>query len=1094
MMNFKIKSILVALVAFFATYYSSAQFYQGSNLDFGKNRVQYREFEWYFYPTEHFEVYYYQGGEQLAQYVLVSSEKNLKTVEKFFDYSIEDKVQILSYAKQSEFRQSNIGISNDDQYNIGGAARIMGSKMFVYYEGDHAALEKQIREGLSKVVFNEMMYGGDWKDVLKSSTLLSMPKWYEDGIISFASTKEFPESENFMRDLVQKKKVGSINRLQGRESKLVGHAFWRYIAEVYGENVIPNILYMTRLSRNVESGFLFVLGLSLDTVTNDFIKYYKDKYSSVKSNIIPGYAPKPSKDATRAELKAWKKLEKQLGALAVKYKKKYTYSQFELSPDAKKMAFVTNEMGQYKIWIYDIEKEKLKRVLKREYKLDRLVDESFPVLTWHPSSEVLTYMYERRGRAFIGNYQLEEKKKVEKELFRIEKVIDIQYSRDGKKIVFSGVNKGRTDIYLYQVLGNNQEQLTNDIYDDINPKFIDNDERIIFASNRNDDTLRVEDQGKLENLNKDIYVFDLENRSKILERITTTPDQDEHHPFLYSPKHYTFLSNGRGVDNRYLARVDSAIARIDTTVHYRYFTTTELLSDFPRNPYDYSFNATSGDYTLLFKKNNRPVIYIGNRSADKVLTNGAEQFVGGAAQKTGGGEILTPQSDSLGIDEIDIDNYVFEDDRKNYTFEKETVRVQEMTPDGVAPAIDSAAVVVDIPKSRGYRLNFATDYVLSQVDNSFTNAFYQKFSSPTSINPGISALTKFGLSDLFEDYKLVGGVRLAFNLQNNDFGVSFENLKHRVDRKFTFQRLAQTSVDEFNYYKVHTTALSYQWKYPFNELASLRFTGMFRQDRNVTSSIDPISLVERNIYTYQVGARLEYVFDNTINKGLNLYNGTRYKLWVETYQRPDVFDTRSDFSVAGFDFRHYHKIHRDLIACVRFSGSTSLGKYKLAHYMGGVDNWLIQKIDNSLPDLDTAIFKHQTFMGPMRGFYINSRNGNSFALMNAELRWPVFKYFMKKPIKSDFVENFQLVGFFDAGSAWTGKTPYSNENLFNQTTVSQNPITVTIKNNKEPIIYGYGFGVRSRVLGYFLRADWAWGVDDGRVLPRVFYLSLNLDF
>ena len=72
MMNYKIKSLLVALVAFFAAFSSSAQFYQGSNLDFGKNRVQYREFEWYFYPTEHFEVYYYQGGEQLAQTYWVS--------------------------------------------------------------------------------------------------------------------------------------------------------------------------------------------------------------------------------------------------------------------------------------------------------------------------------------------------------------------------------------------------------------------------------------------------------------------------------------------------------------------------------------------------------------------------------------------------------------------------------------------------------------------------------------------------------------------------------------------------------------------------------------------------------------------------------------------------------------------------------------------------------------------------------------------------------------------------------------------------------------------------------------------------------------
>jgi outer membrane protein assembly factor BamA len=347
---------------------------------------------------------------------------------------------------------------------------------------------------------------------------------------------------------------------------------------------------------------------------------------------------------------------------------------------------------------------------------------------------------------------------------------------------------------------------------------------------------------------------------------------------------------------------------------------------------------------------------------------------------------------------------------------------------------------------------------------------------------------------LFEDYKLVGGVRLAFDLQNNDFGVSFENLKGRIDKKFTAQRQAQTTLSDFNSFKVHTHALQYQWKYPFTELASLRLTVIGRQDRLVTSSTDPQSLVAPTFRQYQVGARLEYVFDNTVNRGLNLYNGTRYKVWVERYQRPDVFDQRSDFNILGFDFRHYEKIHRDLIFAFRFSGSTSFGRYKLAHYLGGVDNWLFQRVDNSLPGLDTAVFYHQTFMGPMRGFFVNARNGNSFALANAEIRWPVFKYFMKKPIKSDFIENFQIVTFFDAGSAWTGASPYSNENLFNRTTVIRNPITVEIENNKDPIVYGYGFGLRSRVLGYFLRADWAWGVDDRRVLPRVFYLSLNLDF
>lgn len=1086
--------LLFALMGILLSLSGVAQFYQGSNMEFGKNRVQYREFEWFYYPTDNFEVYYYIGGENLAQYVLVSAEKNKKDIEKFFDYSIDDKVQILCYSKQSEFRQSNIGISNDDQYNIGGAARIMGNKMFVYYESDHRALEKQIRESMSRVVFNNMMYGGDWKDVLKSSTLLSMPTWYEQGIVSFAAKSSSRDSEAFMKDFVQQKKLKSINRLEGNEAKLVGHAFWQYIADVYGENVVPNILYMTRLSRNIESGFLFVLGLDTQSVTADFLKYYKEKYNSSKELLVPGLQPKPDEKASKKEWKEWKKLDKKMGELQVKYKKKYQYSQFKLSPDGNKMAFVTNEMGQYKIWIYDLQKNKLKRIVKKEYRLDRLVDDSFPILAWHPSSEVLTYIFEKRGRAFIGNYQFGDKKRIEKELFRIEKVVDIQYSNDGKKIVFTGVNKGQTDIYVYQVLGNNQEQLTFDVYDDLNARFIENDTRIIFSSNRPDDTLRKED-GELINLNRDIFIFDYENRSQILERVTNTPDVDEHHPFEYKPKHFTYLGNALGNDNRYLATIDSAISRIDTTIHYRYFTTESLLSNYKKRPLDYQFNSNSGDYTLLFKKGSRPIVSWQNRN-DDILLNGSF----GDSNPTGDGkggqmEYLALKPDSIGPNEVDIHNYQFEDERRSYTYEKESVRIQEIKPDGTKEELsDSAQKIVQIPKSRLYRLNFATDYVLSQIDNSFTNAFYQKFTSPTSINPGISGLMKFGLSDLFEDYKLVGGVRLSFDLQNNDFGASFENLKGRVDKKIMLQRQSQTTLDNINYYKIHTHSISYQWKYPFTELASVRVTGILRQDRTITSSIDPVSLVQRTVNTYQVGLRAEYVFDNTVNRGLNLFNGTRYKFWVERYQRPDVWNRKTDFNVAGFDFRHYRKIHRDLIAAIRFSGSTTFGRYKLAHYLGGVDNWLFQRVDNSLPPLDTAVFYHQTFTGPMRGFYVNSRNGNSFALMNAEIRWPLFKYFMKKPIKSDFVDNFQIIGFFDAGSAWTGKSPYGNDNLFNQTTLYQNPITVQIENNKEPIIYGYGFGLRSRVLGYFVRADWAWGVDDGVTLPRVFYLSLNLDF
>ena len=86
-----------------------------------------------------------------------------------------------------------------------------------------------------------------------------------------------------------------------------------------------------------------------------------------------------------------------------------------------------------------------------------------------------------------------------------------------------------------------------------------------------------------------------------------------------------------------------------------------------------------------------------------------------------------------------------------------------------------------------------------------------------------------------------------------------------------------------------------------------------------------------------------------------------------------------------------------------------------------------------------------------------------------------------------------MVGFADAGAAWTGSDPYSEDNTFNRVVIQRNPLTITLVNKREPIIYSYGFGLRARLLGYFVRADWAWGVDDGVIQPRVFHFSLSLD-
>lgn len=1094
MNRYKLHSVLFIALAFLGAIGVHAQFYQGTNMEFGKNRVQYREFTWFFYPSENFEVYYYIGGEELAQYTLFACERNLKEMQQFFDYTIDEKIEVLSYLNQSEFRQSNLGLTGDDQFNIGGAAKIVGSKMFTYYEGDHALLEKQIRENLARVLFAQLVYGGNWKDVLKNSTLLTVPKWFEEGIIAYAANGVSTESTTFVKDLVRANKFKSFNQFDGDYARLAGQTFWNFIAEVYGQNVIPNILYMAQASRNVESGFLYVLGLPLDQLSEEYINFYKEKAAAVRSELLPGET-RLSTNPSRKELRNFRKSERMLGDIKVKYKHNLEYSHFTQSPDGRYVAYVTHELGQYRIWLYDSVEKSRKCILKREPRMDRIPDKTFPVLAWHPSGEMLTYIFEKRANAWIGNYNIADKKHTRKELYLIEKINAMQYSPDGKRMILSAVNRGQTDLYLYQVIGNNFEKLTNDYWDDLNPSFIEGGRRVIFASNRPDDTLRTDvDELAATPANHDIFIFDLENRSKFLDRITQTKGVVETLPFEYSEKYYTFLSTENGYRNRSIAYVDSVISSIDTTIHYRYFTVAKKASAFQRDIHDYEFQLKEGAYFIGFRKSGRPWIVFGNRNSDifEGLQTGEQPER--VEQVMGLTDRLKISADTISKGDIDIDNYVFEDDRFDYTLEKETVRVQETGAKGKVLKEDTLESFV-LPRSRNYRLNFAADKAIAQMSNNFFNPIYQNYAgpSPSSISPGLSGFTQFGISDLFEDYKVVGGFRVNWGLDNTEYGISFEKLQDRWDRKIIFSRQSQRVQQGIDIIKLQSNDLAYSIKYPFNEVSSIRIRGDVRVDRGVRQSNDLISLESPNLTETNLALKVEYVFDNTISTGLNLFNGTRAKAWVERYQQPNI-DTRTDINIIGFDARHYERIHRNFIAAFRLAGTSSFGAQKVINYFGGVDNWLFQRVDNATPINPDEPYRFQSFVGPVRGFYVNARNGNSAVVANAELRMPVFKYFARKPIKSDFIENFQVVTFFDAGSAWTGWNPYSDNNLFNRTDVIKNPVTVSITNNREPVVYGYGFGLHSRLLGYFVRADWAWGVDDGRVMDRVFYLSLNMDF
>src|SRR5690606_13716790 len=106
-------------------------------------------------------------------------------------------------------------------------------------------------------------------------------------------------------------------------------------------------------------------------------------------------------------------------------------------------------------------------------------------------------------------------------------------------------------------------------------------------------------------------------------------------------------------------------------------------------------------------------------------------------------------------------------------------------------------------------------------------------------------------------------------------------------------------------------------------------------------------------------------------------------------------------------------------------------------------------------------------------------------VLNTEFRLPVISTFIRRPVQSAILKNLQVVAFADAGSAWTGLLPDTDN--FTQTYVFPNASSPSGGNNnvllelKVPgntgLCLGYGAGIRTTLLGYFLRLDRSWNIE-----------------
>jgi hypothetical protein len=1101
--------------------------------------VQYKKFKWQYYQTKNFNTFFNQNGQDLAKFVMQVAEEELPSIEEFTEYSLQRRANIVVYNEYADMQQSNIAMDVDWQ-NTSGTTKFVNNKMVVYFNGDHADLRRQIRQGIARIITDNVLFGEDLGEFAGNQALLDLPTWLTDGYVDFAAENWSTKLDDELKGEILSGKYTKFYKFAFENPRLAGHAFWYYIEEKYKKENVTYLLYLARVYKNLNRASMQVCKMKFKDLLAEFMTYEEEKYET--------------------DIRKRRAYPKGQAIESFDVDQRHDYYRINVNPNKKNSSYVLVEFkkGFVKVKLYeDFEEYTILKYGIRSYRNE--VNPDYPLLAWDPKGTRITVIYNEEGRLKLFVYDIITKIKNPKlDLTdQFQQVQDVKYMLDSRNILLSATKNGHSDIFTLNLENEKIQQITNDVYADFDPSFVafPGKTGIIFSSNRPSADARGGDTSIPSHNRFNIFFVSNASAKAELNQITQLSNLkygNARLPMPYNSNHFTFVSDENGVANRYAGFFTTKAAGADTLVL--------IGDDILRNPTPKDVDSV----LRVYKKSDVDSIAVVTVSQDSAYTfplsnyetNLAETRVAGDNQQV---SEVTRQSDDKTVYKLKIDENTLR--RRNITVPPTTYMKRVIMADKISKDVadkfdkplpaDSAKKADDIfqnefeeekkdsnnklgsvvtaseapkydvlknAKLYPYKpVKFGADYGGVNFSNSILFNRYQSYAGgngPIMIGSStpLNGLIRLGTSELMEDVRIFGGLRLSTNLKDNEWLMGYENYKRRVDWGLTYYRNAESVSfdlgDNQNHAgKIFTNIYMANVAYPFDRSKRISLSFGVRNENNVLLTdinFDP-SVKAPNFQRRFALTHVEYVYDNTLNPTQNIWNGLRYKVffdWNTDISKEKNSSGKYNFNW-GFDARYYYPIYRNFIWAGRASGDFSWGNQKTIYYVGGADGWLMFGGNNNnryfnsnnkpAPDVDYAF---QTLVGNLRGFTQNVANGNNAITINSEFRLPVWTTFFNRPINNAFVRNFQLVQFIDLGNAWNGaykgisrpSTIYSSGN-------PQNPVTVQTKvGGIGPLAGGYGFGARSVILGYFLKFDAAWEMNGIFRGKPIYYFSLGLDF
>jgi Tol biopolymer transport system component len=505
---------------------------------YGRNKVQYRKFNFRIMKTRHFDVYFYLQDEQTVKMASMMAERWYARLSRMFNYELKGRQPLILYGSGPEFQQTTV-IPDILGEGTGGFTESLRRRIVLPYGASLSETDHVIGHELVHAFQYDIMAQGHSDQARGNEMGLRIPLWFIEGMAEYLSIGTVDaDTSMWMRDAVRRKQVPPINKLEDSYKYFPyrwGMAVWAYITGRWGDEVIGKMMKAVGRAGDYEIILESTLGIKLKQLSADWKKALEDAYAPLLDKTQPV-------DVFARTL--FKGVESNPYNIAP-----------VISPNGQDLIFLsTRDLFSIELYLADAEKGTIKRKIT-----STAVDPHFESIQFIRSAGAYDAKGERfvfggvaGGRPVLTILDMKKSRTVQEIPFpELAEILSPTFSPDGRFITFSALAGGVADLFIYDLTEKVLKQMTRDAFADLQPVWSPDGKTIAFVTERFSTNMDWLDIG-----NYELALLDVESGQ--IQRLLGFPNGKNINPqWTADSKSIYFLSDQSGKTDIYRIEVGS---------------------------------------------------------------------------------------------------------------------------------------------------------------------------------------------------------------------------------------------------------------------------------------------------------------------------------------------------------------------------------------------------------------------------------------------------------------------------------------------------------------------------------------------------------